>query len=287
MTSKYSIRQVLEELSTKLMSCEVENPRLEAELILMKCLTITRAHLYTILNDNLTDRDISSAYKDLERRLSREPWPYISGHKEFYGLDILIEPGVFIPRPETELIVDMSLAIFETMDPKRQAKIVDACTGSAAIALAIGKQIDNGQVYATEISDLALKVANRNLHAHGLESRVEVLKGSLLEPIESGIDILVSNPPYIPTKDIEHMQPEVLHEPTEALDGGIDGLRIITELLNQASSKMSRPGTILIEFHPPQSLYLQAIAAQLLYPCRSKVIKDHYGDDRLLVVELF
>ena len=287
MRARRSVRDILQEFSLKLMSCEIEESRLESELILMKCLTLSRAQLYTILDYELTDLDISLSYKDLQRRLDREPWSYISGHKEFYGLDILVEPGVFIPRPETELIVDTSLSIFNAMDSNRQVKIVDACTGSGAIAIAISKHISNAQIYATEISDVALKIANRNLHAHGLEDRIEILKGSLLEPIESGIDILVSNPPYIPSQDIENLQPEVLHEPTQALDGGSSGLDIITELMIQASSKMSRPGSMLIEFHPTQSLSLQTMASQLLSPCKSKVINDLYGDNRLLVVDLF
>ena len=286
MSVAHSVRNILRKISTELINCGIEESRLESELILMECLEVSRSKLYTMQEYELSESHMSSANEYLHRRLHREPWPYISGHKEFYGLDIMVESGVFIPRPETELIVDTCLNIIKSMSPNHQIKIVDACTGSGAVAIAIGKQVPSAQIYATEISDSALKMAKRNLYSHGLEGRIEILKGSLLEPIESDIDILVSNPPYIPSQDIENLQPEVLHEPLAALDGGTDGLEIINELMVQASNKMSRPGTILIEFYPEQSTALKTLADQLLSPCESYIINDLYGDDRLLVLKL-
>jgi release factor glutamine methyltransferase len=164
--------------------------------------------------------------------------------------------------------------------------IADVCTGSGAIAIALASHLSNADIYAVDSSKLALQLAQRNIETHGLENHISILEGNLLDPLDMSIDILVSNPPYIPSRDIPGLEPEVLHEPIEALDGGADGLEIIRNLMLQASHKIRRPGNILIEFSPQQNEDICQIAKDILSPCIVKVENDLSGKNRVLVIGL-
>ena len=190
--------------------------------------------------------------RDMARRLNGEPWPYISGHREFYGLDFRVGPRVFIPRPETELLVDLALEAAHALPADREILIADACTGSGAIAVALAVHLPNARFYATDISTLTLDVARRNCEDHGVEDRVTILDGDLLRGVPSGLDIVVSNPPYVPRTELPYLAREVRTETLVSLDGGDGGLEIIRVLVPQALGRLRRPGVFIMELDPQQ-----------------------------------
>ena len=164
----------------------------------------------------------------LERRLGHEPLAYILGQREFYGLTLEIGPGVLVPRPETETLVEAALAAArEHPNARRVVRIVDAGTGSGAVALALARQLPNAQIYAIDSSSAALEYAGRNRDQLGLRDRVVLLTGDLLDPLPERVDIAVANLPYIPTSEAEALPETIrLHEPWLAIDGGEDGFAI-------------------------------------------------------------
>ena len=247
-----TLGRVLEETRLSLESHGVEEASLEADLFLMKALGLDRSHLYSSPERTVTPEERVSLARDLVRRLNGEPWPYICGYREFYGLQIRLSPGVFIPRPETELLVDLALELARTFPADRPLRIADVCTGSGAIAVALAVHLPQAVVYATDISPLALETARLNCEDHRVEGRVVLLKGNLLAPVPGQVDMVVSNPPYVPRADLPHLSKEVRSEPLDALDGGEDGLEVVRSLVPQALSLLGRPGGLIMEISPGQ-----------------------------------
>jgi release factor glutamine methyltransferase len=200
----------------------------------------------------------------VRRRERREPTGYIIGHREFWNLDIEVGPGVLIPRPETEFLVEETLARLSPEGassgepPGRAAtgrgasphvRIADVGTGSGCIAVAIARWFPAGEIVAVDASDDALAVARRNAERHEVSRRVHFLKADLLAGVPGPFDAVVSNPPYVPASDIPGLQPEVRdYEPLEALGGGADGLDVIRRLVPEAAAILRPGGWLLFEF---------------------------------------
>jgi release factor glutamine methyltransferase len=221
----------------------------------------------------------------LERRARREPLAYITGRTEFFGIAIDITPGVLVPRPETEILVEQTLARL-----KRRAPIIaDIGVGTGAIAIALATNLPDATIYATDLSRIALKVARANVKKHHLSRRVMVLKGDLLEPMADQhirSDAIVSNPPYIPSGDIPSLQPEVSrHEPTQALDGGPDGLRAYRRLLPEARALLSESGFVAVEVGAGQASAVREIAEAAGYS-RIEIVRDLAGIERVVIASL-
>ena len=276
--------QLLEDTRSSLASHGVEEAALEADLLLMKALDIDRPRLYASPDRSTTPAERESISRDLARRLAGEPLPYICGHREFYGMDISIKPDVFIPRPETELLVELALDAAGALPADRPPRIADVCTGSGAIAVALAAQLPSATVYATDTSDLALETARLNCRSHHLENMVILNKGSLLYPVPAPLDIVISNPPYVPRADIQTLSREVRSEPREALDGGEDGLDVVRALIAQARSKLDRSGSLIVEISPVQSSAVLKIARSAFPQAECSMHKDLAGRDRALLV---
>ena len=281
-----TLRHLLEDTRSSLASRGVEEAHLEADLALMKALDVDRSRLYAFPERAITHEEREAVSRDVARRLAGEPWPYISGRREFYGMDVAVSPGVFIPRPETELLVDLVLQAAASYPPDYPLRIADVCTGSGAIAVALASHLPQATVYATDISGLALETARRNCERYGLQDRVILGTGSLLEPVSGPVDIVVSNPPYVPRPDIPSLAREVLAEPREALDGGEDGLDVARALLPQARARLNRPGAIVVEFSPLQAGDVLALAQSIFPQAERSIHKDLAGRDRALRVVL-
>ncbi|MDE2860986.1 MAG: peptide chain release factor N(5)-glutamine methyltransferase [Chloroflexota bacterium] len=247
-----TLARVLEETRRTLEANGIEEAAVEADLFLMKALGVDRAGLYASPERTLSTEERQTLARDMARRLNGEPWPYISGHREFYGLDFRVGPRVFIPRPETELLVDLALEAAHALPADRTILIADACTGSGAIAIALAVHLPNARFYATDMSTLTLDVAQRNCEDHGVEDRVTILDGDLLRGVPSGLDIVVSNPPYVPRTELPYLAREVRTETLVSLDGGDGGLEIIRALVPQALGRLRRPGTFIMELSPEQ-----------------------------------
>jgi release factor glutamine methyltransferase len=183
----------------------------------------------------------------IDRRAGREPVAYISGVQEFWSRPFEVSPAVLIPRPETELIVE----IFLERCPSREGavRIADVCTGSGCLAVSIAAERPRAHLVATDISDDALAVARRNAERHDVGRRIEWRAADVLEGVEGPFDFIVSNPPYVPAADMETLQREVLdHEPRLALVAGPDGLSVIHRLLGQSTSRLRESGSLIFEF---------------------------------------
>src|SRR5262245_11564040 len=202
----------------------------------------------------------SARFEELvERRASREPLHYIVGHREFWGLDFEVTPAVLIPRPETELLVEATLA---RVPPAGAATIADLCTGCGCVAIAIAHDRPDARVIATDISEEALAVARRNARRLGVGDRVEMLRGDLAQPFETICDVVVANPPYVVAGARAALQPEVRdHEPGVALFGGDDGLRLVERLILEAPARIRSGGWLIFEFGFGQDEHVEQMIA--------------------------
>jgi release factor glutamine methyltransferase len=193
------------------------------------------------------------------RRASREPLPYITGKREFWGLSLEVTPDVLIPRSETELIVEASLALY----PDRAAAftVADVCTGSGCVAVGIAHERPAANVLATDISEAALAVARRNAARHGVLDRIRFECTDLLHGVSGPFDLIVANPPYVRSGDRNGLQPEVREEPEVALYSGTEGLDAIERLIADAPSRLRPDGHLIFEFGLGQDLEVERLVA--------------------------
>ena len=277
------IRRVASEVEATLERNGISDSRLEAEVLLRHALKYDRAHFYASLNEHISADQIQHIRDLVERRIDREPLAYITGQREFYGLDFFVSPNVLIPRQETELLVDAALA-FAREHSNDDIAIADIGTGSGAIAIAIGVNLPDSSVFATDCSADALEVANCNRQRHGVADRVSLHRGDLLAPIVQRIDLIVSNPPYIANHLLPGLPPEVLREPQLALDGGNHGLEVIRRLLEQAPPKLNEGGRLILEISPEQLEQVCAMAQEQFPGSDIKYISDLLGLARCVTI---
>ena len=278
-----TISEMIAKLQIPLDAHSIQNPRLQSELIVMKTLSIGRASLYTRSNESLTPENFDSMEKDLSRLLAGEPWAYICGFKEFYGVNFIVEEGIFIPRPETELIVDIVLSLKSRY---RQSRIVEPCVGSGAISIALTKNMPDAQFEVTDISTKCLMITRQNASLNGITNITVYKEGNLLNGIKGNIDIIVSNPPYIETSLLDALSEEIQFEPTLARDGGYRGLEVITDMLAQAQQKISHPGHIIFEISPIQTHEVFDLSQTFFPDALINVHKDLALLDRVVSIEL-
>lgn len=233
----------------------VENARLEAEWLLCAATGLDRVGLYVNFEKPLSDAELTPFRAMVARRAKREPLQYILGSQEFYGLDFTVTPDVLIPRHDTEVLVQA--AIDRASGARR---ILDIGVGSGCIAVTLAKTLPGVEVWGVEKSPAALALAQQNAERHGV--RVTLCEGSLFEPFPGErFDLIVSNPPYIPTADLETLQPEVRdYEPWGALDGGPDGLDFYRTIIPAAREHLSPGGWLLFELGIGQA---EAVGAML------------------------
>lgn len=246
------ISQSLNTLTNKLSSADIKDARIEAEVLLRNVLNIDRTELYASLAQELAPSYEEKLEFLVTKRLSHVPLAYITGHREFYGLDLIVNPNVLIPRQETELLVDKALEFCSSLGPDAQPKIADIGTGSGAIAIAIANKVSNATVFATDVSKPALSTANLNLKKYRLTERVYLCLGDLCDALPTQVDLVVSNLPYIPTNEINNLSPEIHHEPNSSLDGGKDGLDLIKRMIDQIPRYLRPAGRGFIEISPVQ-----------------------------------
>lgn len=247
-----TIQEALSRASSFLKLHDVEQHQFAAELLLRHVLGITREKLFTMLTDPLPERAESAYQIVVERRASGEPVQYIIGQQEFYGLLFRVTPAVLIPRPETEILVEeVSKRIPRIWQEGSLLTATDIGTGSGAIAVSLAVHHPQLQVVAVDISPDALCVAEENAGLHNVGSRVKFVKGDLLQPLLAEgkkADIIVSNPPYIPSADIKELDIQVRgHEPGTALDGGADGLDYYRSLAEGMPLVLRSPGLAAVE----------------------------------------
>lgn len=266
--------------------------RIDAEVLLGHCTGKDRVALYRDGLESLTPPQERDYQNLLERRAQGEPVAYITGHKEFMGLDFMVNPSVLIPRPETELLVEKALerikekAFFQKQSAERLVA-VDVGTGSGAIAISLAVFIRSLHVFAIDISGEALLTAQKNAESNGVADRVEFVQGDLLTPVINIPDVrpcwIVANLPYIPSGELSGLMSDVRdYEPFSALDGGVDGLDYYRRLIPQAGESLLEEGFLLMEIAPGQGAKLQ----KLLEPLWAvELFSDLAGRERLVVAQ--
>ena len=275
------IRRAVEQL--KRAGCDA--PRLEAELLLGHALGLSRAQLIARWDQDLSTDQAASYLELVDRRARREPLAYIVGRKEFFGLEFEVDRNVLIPRPETELLVAHAIEMARQIDAGGNVAIADIGTGSGAIAVSLAVSLCKASIYAVDQSAPALAVAARNCRRHGVEDQVRLLQGDLLATLPEPVDLIVANLPYVECAELETLAPEVrCFEPTEALEGGADGLDIIRRLLVQVASRAQRPQAILLEIGATQGQAVIELVKETLGGAEVSLTQDYAGFDRIVTV---
>ncbi len=242
------LREALRSVTQRFEAASIADARAEAELLLGHVLGLSKTRLYTEPERDLTSAETEYLWWLVQRRLDHEPTAYILGHWEFYGSDFYVDSSTFIPRPETELLVEKALEAADGVFKGRsRIVIVDVGTGCGAIAICLALALPQAKVYATDISHSALQVAEANCRRHGANGQVKLLHGNLLEPLPERVDMIVANLPYIKDSEIRDLSPEVRFEPRLALSGGEDGMDKIEELLWQMPGRTKNPWCLLLE----------------------------------------
>ncbi len=246
-----TLKQALTSAIAELEANAVGSPRMNAEVLLMFTIGCDRAYLYSHPERELTGNEQARYDEAIVRRASGYPSQYITGHQEFWGLDLIVSPAVLIPRPETEHIVEVVVEIARAADYRKRngrPKLVDVGTGSGAIALALAKELPNAHVLATDVSAEALEVARANAARLQLESRIHFQQSDVLESVsrDGSFDFVVSNPPYVALSEADKVQDVVKKfEPKTAVFAGEHGLDVIRRLIPQAHEAL-RPGGYLV-----------------------------------------
>ena len=258
---------------------------IDAEVLARHIAGWDRATYLTRRDDPIGPALAASYEQAVARRERREPVAYITGTREFWGLDFLVTPAVLIPRPETEFVVEAALA--RLCDRTRPWQIADVGTGSGCLAVALAHELTNAAVTGTDISSAALEVARRNAARHGVESRVTFVETSLLEGVTGPFDLIVANPPYVPASHEPTLSPDVRdHEPRPALYGhGTDGLDEIRALLTQSPSRLADGGVLLMEFGFGQGGAVCAALAEIERLRFVEILRDLQGHERTLVAD--
>lgn len=302
-----SLRQVVQETHHTLETFNIPDARLEAEVMVMNVVGMPRQDLFANQETEVSSRQEQELAQIVERRQKREPLAYILGYKEFYGINLLVNANVLIPRPETESLVEHALFMALMGMETPELVIADVGTGTGAIAVNLAIHLPAARIYAIDNEDGVLDVASYNIRAHNVADRVTLLKGDLLEPLPEAVDLIVANLPYLPTDRIATLQPEIQWEPRPALDGGPKGLDAIERLLRQAAGsstdgtpgtpgtesetnpapateKLKEHGIILLELDPEQVLPVEQLARRLFPGAETSVERDLAQLDRMLVI---
>jgi len=231
---------------------------LDARLLAQHVLGWTTERFLTDGHAQVPDGFVSHYQRLVERRVTREPLAYIVGAREFWGLELEVTPDVLIPRPATELIVEVMLELF----PDRMAPLAaaDICTGCGCVAVALAHERPAARIVATDISRAALDVARRNAARHGVGDRVGFRHGDLMHGVEGPLDAVVANPPYVLDGARPALQPEVRdHEPAVALYGGREGLDLVTRLAAEAPRRLRGGGYLVFEFGLGQDVEIEEL----------------------------
>ena len=263
----------------------IPDARIESEVLVANLLKVPRHHIYAFQERELTSQHQEIIAVALERRLKREPLAYILGRKEFYGIELAVGPGVLIPRPETEQLVEHALFTSLMHMDGSNLVIADPGTGCGGIAINLAIHLPSAHIYATEISDQALEIAQFNTIEQNVADRVTIAKGDLLEPIPTEVNMIIANLPYLRSDNIATLSPEVQWEPHIALDGGPEGLDLIERLLQQAKTKLKPGGVIILEIDPAQVEPLQVMTSDLFPDATISIEEDLAHLERIFVIE--
>jgi release factor glutamine methyltransferase len=277
-----TIQEALSEGTARLKAGGIETPALDAALLLAGILHTTRSALILAAPTPLPDETRRRFTQALDRRLSGECTAYILGRREFYGLDFTVTPDVLVPRPDTETLVEAALTMRNEKLGMRN--VLDLCTGSGAVAIALKHERPALEVYASDISAKALAIAKKNARRLlGSANAIHFLEGDLFDPllIPAHFSLITANPPYVASGEIAALAPEVRGEPLPALDGGPDGLDLIRRIIAEAPAHLLPGGSLLMEADPRQMAAITLILSEKGYR-DIRIYQDLSGQDRVI-----
>ncbi|MCX7747131.1 MAG: peptide chain release factor N(5)-glutamine methyltransferase [Clostridia bacterium] len=285
-----TIKELLTAAINMLKKANIEAPAFEAGVILCNALECDRTHLYTHGEAIVADNQVERVFTAVKLRAERNPLQYITGHQEFMSLDFIVNPNVLIPRQDTEILVEAVLKNIAALESKTSyVNVLDIGTGSGCIAVSIAYYRENCRVTAVDISEKALETAKVNAANLCTEEKVIFIKSDLFDALGKEhygrYNVIVSNPPYIPSGDIGSLQEEVKqHEPHGALDGGDDGLDFYREIIDKSRLFLTQGGTLAFETGYDQA---RAVAELMKnYYENIEIIKDLSGTERVVLGRL-
>ncbi len=283
MTQTRLILDVLRAAEKELRDAGVPSPKRDAELLLARRLGLER-HELCLNGEVVPDEEMLRLFlAEVNRRIGREPLQLILGETGFYGLRLKVRPGVFIPRPETEVLVERAIELA----PRKGGLAYDLCCGIGNIACALANHRPNLRIIATDISEEAVELVKENAALNGMEGRIKVIRANLAEDLTEPAELLCCNPPYIPSPDIGNLEPEVRdHDPRTALDGGPDGLGFYRKLTEPVRRLIKPGGWALLEIGGNQGGAVRRLFEVLAEVEWVEIRKDLAGRDRVAAIRM-
>lgn len=286
----WTVQKILNWTTGYLQKNDCESPRLESEVLLAHARNCQRIELYTDFNKPVDDQVRSVMRGLVQRRIKGEPVAYLVGYREFFSLDFHLSPGVFIPRPETELLVLEALKKLENINSPR---LLELCVGSGCISVSLAVQRPDATVTAVDLNPLACETSKKNASRHNVSKSVQILQGNLFEALgqkrpsdEHRVDLLISNPPYVCSHEIAELDCDIRdYEPHAALDGGTDGLDLIRIILEKGPDYLKPGGWCLLEMDPAQISQCLELAAASGNWTQCSSIKDLSGKNRCVSLQ--
>jgi release factor glutamine methyltransferase len=277
-----TVKQTLSRAREILTSSNIEDSNLEAEILLRHALQIDRVRLYQEFDREISPEENKEFWSLIERRLNSEPTAYITGHRQFYGLDFYVDSSVLIPRPESELLVEKALYLIQNHE---FLTIADIGTGCGAIAISLALSLPKVKIYATDLSTVALEVALINCQKHGVADRICLLHGDLLDTLPEPVDLIIANLPYVSESELPRVN-TYNFEPSLALNGGTDGLEQIRRLCTQLDEKLRPKGCLLLEIGQGQSKVVTSLLHHQFPTSEIEVMPDLSGIERVVSLTL-
>lgn len=281
-----TISNVVAVSAIRLAQAGIETSRLDAEVLMMHTLKVSKEELVKSWGNQLKPQELLQYETHLLRRINREPIAYIIGYKEFYGMNFLVDSRVMIPRPETELMVELILNyVRQWPDTSTALSIADIGTGAGTLALAIAKHLAYVKIYATDIAPESIEVAKMNAHLLKMEQSVTFLTGDLLTVLPHPVHIIVANLPYIPDAMFDTLQPEICRfEPKRCFVAGDDGLDLYRRMLEQTPEFLIKGGKILMEVLPQQVDILRTLVLSAVPTANIQVPHTLPGGEQFVIV---
>jgi release factor glutamine methyltransferase len=284
--TQWTIIKLIRWATSYLKTHDIDSPRATGEILLAHALKVKRIDLYLNYDQPLVAEELNVFKTLIKRRIRHEPVAYILGVKEFWSMDLQVTQDVLIPRPETECLVEVALNLLSKVPASQSQRILDLGTGSGAIVLALVSEQPRHVYFASDYSKKAAELASRNAAQHDFSRRIHFFVGdwlSCLSPEKSDFDMIVSNPPYIPSQVIETLQPEIhRYEPVAALDGNLDGLSCYRKIMATAHDHLKPHGVLMLEIGHDQKEKIHKIFSENNRYEDFNHLKDYSGYDRVV-----
>lgn len=286
MAEQWTIKKLLDWMTSHFTEKKIDSPRLTAELLLSSLLNMQRIELYMNFDKEVETVKLEKLRDLVKRCLNHEPVQYLINRTEFYSLSLKVSKDCLIPRPETELLVERAIEFLRTRTGPQH--VCDLCTGSGCIAVSIAKNFPEASIIATDICDKALSIAAENVAKYNLGEKIRLLHGDLFKPIIDQLDgkefdLIVCNPPYISLPEYENLEPKVKnHEPRLALEAGPEGLDIYRRIAAEVGSHLKKDGLLLLEIGWLQGKAVKQLLNDTNIFCEIKIEKDLSDNDRIV-----